>query len=641
VAAVFGDEAWRVPGSIEHIGFVGNDIVVTTSGGSVVAFDRAGKRRVIAEGVVRWTAGAAMLDERSLLLAGDKPAVVDVRTGESTPFTAAPANRAAADGTRAVIGGAHGSTPLTVFDLASRKPGVALEQSSHYEAPEVVGTWAVAGRSQHTVGIWELATGKRHRVFALGNASIFALSPDHALIAVGTFSGTKHHWEVDVYRVEDGKAVAVVPFDCNPSALAFSAASDRLAIACEVELRVVKVPSGELVTTLAGSQSHMRSVAWSPRGDLLAVGGNDNVLHAWTTADWKPLTSVKGSRGDVRELDISGRMLVSHAWGDSSAWLWSTETAKPIIELGGPGRSILAAATHDDATLLALTLRPGDKTALERWRGAARVDQVVLPSALGDYGVLVRELGPVTGGGLWYTARGQLYVLDDALKQVWFTKPPEDELVGDGHASATLDGRRVAMYSSPTLTIADAIERRIVVQAHYPCGGTGPAISPDGTRVAFVDERGITVLDAATAKPTASFALPRESLQDQAIAWSGRDVVVAVADGKLVAWTPGALGADVLPAPNTTSLAFSGDHIYLGRTDGTVARHSFTVLRKTARSQPAAPAADCKPSEQGGLFGFGGSSGENQRGRLPDTGDYDGDDVEPGGGLLFGDPPAD
>ncbi|MDX2086306.1 MAG: hypothetical protein SFX73_00595 [Kofleriaceae bacterium] len=625
VAAVFGAEEWRVPGSLEHIGFHGDDVIVTTAGGSVVAFDRTGRRRVVAEGLLPWTSGVAFLDAQSLLLAGDKPVVVDVRTGKTTPFTAVAARRVASDGTRAVVGGEEG-TPLTVFDLASRKPGIALEHSRHYASPEIVGTWVVAGRSQQTVGIWDLATGKRHRIFALGNTSIYGLSPDHALLAVGTFSGKHDHWEVDVYRVDDGKTLASVPFSCNPGALAINAASDRLAIACEEEVRVVALPGGEPVTTLRGSQAYVRTLAWSPRGDLLALGGNDNVLHLWRTSDWKPLAEIEGTRGEVRELDVAGRMLVSHSFGDGSAWIWSTETARPIIELGGPARDVLATATNDEVTLVALTLRPRDKTVLERWHGATRIDHVALSADRTGLGLLVRELGPVAGGGVWYTASGQLFVLDETLKQRWATEAPAEDLTSDAHASATPDGRRVAMYGSRKLTIADAIERRVVVEAPYECGGKGPAISPDGARVAFIDERGITVLDATTGKPVASLAFPHEATQDRAIAWNGRDVVTAIADGKLVAWSPGASSADVMPAPNTTSLVFAGDHIYLGRTDGTVARHSFSTLRRSARALPAAPVAACTPS--GGMFGALGGFGSNKRGRLPDTGDYDADEVE-------------
>jgi hypothetical protein len=625
-AAVFGDEAWRTPGSIDHIDFVGDRIVVTTDDGSVVAFDRTGARRVLAEDVLPWVSGTGRLGEHALLLAGERPTVVDLRAGTSRPFDAKlEVRRLATAGTRALIGGKTG-TPLTVFDLERMTPGIALEQTRHFEEPVIVGDWAVAARPQKTVGIWDLATGKRHRIFGLGNTSAFALSSDHELLAVGTFPG-QPHWAVDVYRVEDGTRTATIGFACNPDALAINATSDRLAIACDEEVRVVKLPGGEPVTTLPGTQAYVRTLAWSPKGDLLALGGNDNILHVWSTRDWTRLDHVKGSRGDVRELDVAGRTLVSHAWGDSSAWLWSTETAKPIIELGGPGRDVFATATDANVTLVALTVNGGKEAVIERWRGPARVDHVVLPASTYGLTALVRELGHVAGGGLWYTAGGRLVVLDQRLAQAWALPAPDtDELnPPDGEASATADARRVALYGSQTLTVADAIEQRVVVQAPYPCGGTH-AISPDGKRVAFVDDRGVTVLDAETAKLIGSLAFPIEPTGDRAIAWSGTDVVAAVAGSKLVAWTPGAATADVMPAPNTTSLAFSADHVYLGRTDGTVARRSLTALRASATALAVKPAPACDENEdRAGMFG-GGSFGTKHRGRLPDDGAYDEDD---------------
>lgn len=637
-AATFGTDEWRVPGTVDHIAFSADErsIIVGTQHGTVVRFAIDGTRHVVVEGAIDEAYGFGDLDN-ALVLAGKPSIVVDLASGAVRPFGVTEMVTAlTVAGTRAVVATDDGPLVVMAHDGATRMS--TLEHSRGFAHPAISGDWVIAGRRERAVGIWELATGKRHRVFALGNSPVFALSPDHKTIVAGTFPGTPQ-WAVDLYRVDDGARTATVGFACNPAAAAISPGSDLLAIACDEEVRIVKVPNGEPVTSLTGPGSYVRTIAWSPSGSLLAVGGNDNVLHVWRAPGWQRLTRVIGSRGEVRALDAGGGHLVAHAWGDDSAWLWQTDPVRPIIELGGSKREVMAAALDGDQVLLAVMLT-GDtpRTSIERWRGSTRVASTILPE--GPYGMspLVRVLGGLAGGGVWYTASGQVTVLDAELRPRWSSPSETDPMQpSDGIAGATRDGRRIVVRRGNTLEVIDAVERRIIAHAAFAgCDDAPPAVAPDGTRAALIDRNGVTIVDTSTGKAVTSLAFPSAEAADRAVAWRSNAEVVGLAGGALVAWQIDSPSAAVMRAPDAVSVALDGDRIYLGRSDGTVARRSLGAMRTTARMLAARRAEPCQPrSLAGDAFGtlFGNTM---PRGRLDDAGAYDEPDPAPPAGT----PPA-
>jgi WD40 repeat protein len=634
MAATFGAAQWRVPDTVDHIAFSADDkaIIVGTQHGTVVRFQIDGTRELVIEGALAEVTEFADLPGE-LVLGGNPPVVVDLANHTRHAFGVTGAVSAiAVAGRRAIVASDDG--PLFVMNRDTGTKAPQLEHSSGFSDPVIAGDWVIAGRRERAVGIWELATGKRHRVFALGNNAVFALSPDHRWIVTGTFT-RRPRWELDIYDVEDGKRAATIGFSCNPDVAAISPDGALLAVACDDEVRLVKVPSGEQVASLKGPGSHVRTAAWSPSGKLLAVGGNDNVLHVWRAPAWESLTRVVGSRGAVRELDVGSRYLVAHAWGDSSAWLWVTDRVKPVVELGGPLRDVMATAIAGDEVLLVVTLIDRDRdrvAAIERWRNGTRIARAILPNG-GYFSPLVSELGGLADGGVWYVANGRVTTLDPGLHVTWTS--PEVAAPGEpvpGYAGATQDGRRVVVHSRDVAHMIDAVAHRVIARgALVDCGASPPAVAPDGVTAAVIDPTGITILSTTTAQPVGSLAFPYGNPADRAITWASSDEVVGLAAGKLVVWKLGDATAQVLPAPNTTSVAVIADRIYLGRGDGTVERHTFTTLRAHAASLAAKPAAPCEPGrlESSGFATWMGD--DPPRGRLDDAGAYDEPDLAPPG----------
>lgn len=190
---MFGDSAWRVPGEVDQLAFVDDDgVLVTTRGGDVALFDAAGARTLLPDALAGWIAALAP-PQGYLETAGDGHVV----------------SRGEVDDAPLVVAG-----------------GPVLAHSRGFESPRIVGDRVIAGRRDRAVGIWELATGARYRVFGGGNSNRFALSHDHRWVVIGTFPGTPH-WAVDIYRVDDGARVASVGFACNPDAVAISPDDQR------------------------------------------------------------------------------------------------------------------------------------------------------------------------------------------------------------------------------------------------------------------------------------------------------------------------------------------------------------------------------------------------------------------------------
>ncbi|HEY5936456.1 MAG TPA: hypothetical protein VIU61_17515, partial [Kofleriaceae bacterium] len=468
----------------------------------------------------------------------------------------------------------------------------------------------IAGRRDDTVGIWDFATGTREAVFALGNGEVFALSPDHRYLAVGSFSD-RDAWTVDLYEL-GGRELARFDFKgCNPQRVAFAPSSKLLAIGCETEIRIVGVPTGTVVHKLPGPHAYLRALAWSPRGSLLVAGGNDSIVHVWDTARWQSRTRVVGSRGEIGRLAGDARTLLTISFAADSAWSWDVPSGRALTSF----REARALSLDGPDVLVSFD---GEPDRIER---RSRTGTPIARRELAGDGI-VRDVGPVSGRGAWQLRDGVITVFDPQLAPLWMSER-RDELV-NANAVASPDGRRVALYGSGTLQLVDAVARRTLLTRPMPaCPGEELAVSPDALRLATIDETGIRILDATTAAALVSFALPTEPYDpSRTITFVDRDRVIALAGGKLVAWTIGTPTATQVRLPQVSRLASHGDHVYLARRDGTVERQPLAKLLASGTTVTMKPAAACPPPEEG--FGYGGllSGGAAVRGKLDNAEDH-------------------
>ena len=608
----YGDASWRMLGTVDHVAFSTDEatLYVVAQEGALAAFDtRTGARTTLNEGLVPSVQSVAAIDDHTLAVIGDVPIAVDLVTKVLRPLALPHETRQIA------IAGKHAVTTdrhtLQVVDLATGTATRELERSRGYREAQIVGPRVIAGRRDDTVGIWDLAMGTRAAVFALGNGEVFALSADQRHLAIGSFPDD-NGWAVDLYEL-GGRELARFAFkDCNPQRVAFAPSSKLLAIACESEIRIVEVPSGTVVRKLPGPHAYLRALAWSPRGSLLVAGGNDSIVHVWDTTRWQPRTRVTGSRGEIERLAGDARTLLTVSFAAGSAWSWDVPSGRALTSFGREARAL---ALDGPDVLVSFD---GEPDRIER---RSRTGTPIARRELAGEGI-VREVGPVLGRGAWQLRDGVVTVFDPQLAPIW-TSERRDELV-NANAVASPDGRRIALYGTGTLQLVDAIARRTLVARPMPaCPGEELAVSPDALRLATIDETGIRILDATTVAALASFALPTKPYDpSRTIAFADRDRVIALAGGKLVAWTIGAPTATQVRLPPVSRLAGHGDHVYLARRDGTVERQPLAKLLATGTTVTVSPAAACPPPEQG--FGVGGvlTGSAQVRGKLDNAEDH-------------------
>lgn len=244
------------------------------------------------------------------------------------------------------------------------------------------GQLLATGRSDGTVELWNLQTGKLIRSFELAaskprwsdSISALALLPDSDLLAVATAGYQSFLIDTKTYRLKqklpssrahaiglspNGETLAV-PFGVSSQSdshfeiysledgtllqrahhssgsirsIAYSDDSSLLASAgTEMVIRVTRTgATGDQGIVLRGHAATVQSIAFSPDGRLLASGDAEGVVRVWSLAERIAIDIIQTDSSSIRSLDFSpdGTKLV--AAGDAGIELLSTVSDKEIL----------------------------------------------------------------------------------------------------------------------------------------------------------------------------------------------------------------------------------------------------------------------------------------------------------------------
>jgi len=219
------------------------------------------------------------------------------------------------------------------------------------------GHWILAGSDAGEVWIWDAPT---YGGSLLSRAkAAMAVSPDGAHIAASDGE------DVTILDAASGSRL-VRALLAGVSALAFSTAGDRLATGGqEGSLRVLEIPSGSVVLSLAGHRGRVCSVAFSPDGRYLASGSEDQTTSIWDTATGGKLATIDlAGRAWTIAFSPDGKLLATGALSpslepafDGAARLWEVPSGRAVRSLLPPpgiGERIMAVAFSPHGDHLAL-----------------------------------------------------------------------------------------------------------------------------------------------------------------------------------------------------------------------------------------------------------------------------------------------
>ena len=112
--------------------------------------------------------------------------------------------------------------------------------------------------------------------------------------------------------------------------------------------------NGTLLRTLAGHDSWVKSVAFCPRGGLIATASWDQTARIWDAAAGACLATLAGHTGTVEAVAFSpsGALLATGS-GDATARVWDAATGAHLATLAGHDYTVRAVAFSPSGALLA------------------------------------------------------------------------------------------------------------------------------------------------------------------------------------------------------------------------------------------------------------------------------------------------
>jgi WD40 repeat protein len=307
------------------------------------------------------------------------------------------------------------------------------------------GQTLATGSGDHTVKLWDTATGRLTHTLAGHQSFVHALaiSPAGNLLASGSRDFTIKLWDT----MQHTQTATLAGHMDAVRAVAFSPLDGRFLVSGgeDKTLRWWSLATTQEVACVATGFT-VEQVAFSPDGRRLSAGSADGKIHSWSCATREEQSALALHRTQVLGLAYSseGRLLASGGY-DGTIKLWDTVAGREVAALGrgapvfclafAPGDKLLAAATEDG---------------LVRLWDVARYEAV---STLRGHTANVRALAFSPKGGL--LASGD----EDGLAKLW-TVPPspgrENALIHDEFVNSLAfspDGRTLASTAPKTDTL--------------------------------------------------------------------------------------------------------------------------------------------------------------------------------------------
>ena len=196
------------------------------------------------------------------------------------------------------------------------------------------GTRIVSGSADHTLKVWDAASGAELATLTghAGYVEAAAYSPDGTRIVSGSADHTLKVWDA----ATGAELATLTGHAGDVEAVAYSPDGTRIVSGSYKTLKVWDAASGAELATLTGHTKAVGAVAYSPDGTRIISGSWDNTLKVWDAASGAELATLTGHTGAVRAAAYSpdGTRIVSGSW-DHTLKVWDAATGAELATLTG------------------------------------------------------------------------------------------------------------------------------------------------------------------------------------------------------------------------------------------------------------------------------------------------------------------